>query len=622
MATIEQLGEALKRAHEAGDTEAAKVLARAYADARSQQTAAPQPQQQAPQRMTYEAPEPTKLEKFGSAVAGGAELAAQTVVAGAGESLAGLTGLGTLILTGDNDQAAAAIEHVRDAFSWDPLTDGRGAIEGAIAEPLTKVNQALDDFSMWAGFENPIAATAVRTTIEGLPSILGLKKMRLGVRAVEDAKFQRAFKKKQAALGAEAEAMGLSFDNDQIRQSVLNEANKRVQITTRGEGLDELQRELRIAQVREKNLVTQKYNVARAKRALIETDGLEALGNSLVQEMADSNFPLRNMSKTMEYIDQLRASKTAVPGLLDELQPKLSGGTKIKSIRLKDLDGFRQQVRRELKRADPVEAEGLRKIIAGVDKYIDHEFNRRAIRGDATAQQAWLDARGTYERYKANFHEDKVIRDLVQMEATPEMIGRWLLGARTMTGNKAAAKTLDRLKQVLGPTEMEAIKQSVMWDTLQPILNEVPTPANFKSVVKNIDQLLGQNKSMVDSLGINRKDMQMLRRAAYAASFAKDLPQWLNSGFLSMAISRLFFGHEIAKAGLFVKTTNMITNSLFGIGKLSHKQLLKHFASLDLDRPIIPNRTPTWGEVLANGYMAERLQAEGYWDDEEEDKYK
>lgn len=625
MATIEQIGEALKRAHAAGDTENAKVLARAYADARSRQTAAPQPQQQAPQqeRLTYESPEQTGVQKFGSAVAGGAELAASAVVSGAGEAVAGLTGLGTLILTGSNDKAVEAIETVRDALSWDPMTDGRTTIENAIAEPLTKVSQALDDFSMWAGGGNPLAATAVRTTVEGLPSILGLKKMRIGKRSYEDAKFQNAFRKKRKELEAEAERMGISFDNDQIRQSVLNQVGQRVGITTRGEGLDELQRSVRAANIREKNIVKQKYQAARNKRALIETDGLEALGNSLVGELSDSNFPLRNMSKTMEFIDQLRASKATIPGLLDEMQPKLPAGTKIGAIRLKDLDGFRQQVTRELRRADPVEAEGLHRIVAGIDRYVDHEFNRRAIRGDATARQAWLDARETHARYKENFHEDKVIRQLVEADATPEEIGRWLIGARAMAGNKHAAQTLDRLKQILGPNELEAVKQSVMWDTLNPVLGEIPSPANFKSVVRNIDQLLSQNKSLVDSLGISVKDMQMVRRAAHAASFAKDLPQWLNGGFFSMAAARLFFGHGIAKAGLIVRTTNMITNSLFGIGKLTHKQLLKHFAELDLDKPIVPHKTPEWGAVLAQGYMAEQLQNEGYWGDEkEEEKYK
>jgi hypothetical protein len=145
-----------------------------------------------------------------------------------------------------------------------------------------------------------------------------------------------------------------------------------------------------------------------------------------------------------------------------------------------------------------------------------------------------------------------------------------------MNARPQAAALVNRMKDVLGENHpaMVVTRNAVLRDVLMPVLED---KANYARLVDNIDKLLLNNKSLVDSLDLPVAELRRLRRASHAAQYVVNMsPEKFSAEYVTGVISSVAVGHSIARKGAMVRTARKLLNRWLGVGLMSRKEIAKH----------------------------------------------
>lgn len=609
LTTLEQ-GQELTRMLDAGEVPEDKV-----ADARAALTdlgGRLQAEQAQQQQQQQQAPPPTALESANSFVdktknfVGGALDFAGMAAVGAGADVAGgLSGLGTLALGGDMNEAAQNVENVRSG-----IVDFSGSVGRLDNETLQKVatkvtpvlqqiEEGIDTIAMGPnGGGSPAAGAFIKTAILGLPEILGLKTgmLRAGARS-----------QARRAVQKQAEKLGVNLKPEKVTDDFVEAATARVS-QTKGEGLEEVAQALKGKRDAARASVDAKFDAAKVQgQAFLNASNAEQFGATMRAKLLNDGFDLeapnmKGVRDTLNEIDNLRFRKPGQGARPDTARFGFfeGRGTPI-DFDLNDWELIRRRVNKRLG-TDGQTNTALNATKHQMDEWLDGQFNNDMIRGDAGSVARWKDARQAHVAYRQNFRADRTIKNLVDKDANPEQIARWIQGANAANAGPQAAATVKRLGSLLGKqsNEFNAVKMNVLHDVMAPMFKATPQPADFRKVVTNIDNMFRKNPSLVRELGLDVKELEFMRATAKAMDTIR--PSQAIVGSVPRAAMRFLFGHGIAKAGLKVLLAGNVADRLFKTNMATRKSIMNEIADIPDFQALIPRGSTTAAVVLAQEY--------------------
>ena len=233
------------------------------------------------------------------------------------------------------------------------------------------------------------------------------------------------------------------------------------------------------------------------------------------------------------------------------------------------------------------------------DKFRDAMFDTDMIKGDPAAVAKWKKATQASSEYKKTFNDEKVIKDFINKEATPEEMRKWLFNTSSVGLKPEAGTILANLKKIIGEDspQMTALRQDAMLDIMEPLLREKP---NFSVFVKNYETLVFKNKTLIDELlpdsKTNLHDLYKFAKANDKAFVPpSDALDWRKLGAVALV------GHGIAVAGRKVA----ILTQAFDLVATGHthsarRQILGEIMGYDPYAPILP-RVPA---IIGGGIQA------------------
>lgn len=484
---------------------------------------------------------------------------------GLAEIGAGSIGAAQMALGASNDTAAQSIETLSDFFTYTAKTERGQKLLQDIAAPLEKLESGADRLSETLGGGNPAAQTAIKTILLGgaelvLP-VKGAKARILSKKALRD---------QQAQVKQVADNLGINPRIEDIDQGILDAAAKMLpeERAANAAQLTEAMKNANEAARADKNA---KFEIAKNTPAFVETRSVRRLGQDIQDNLLEQGFDIEDMPKVQKRLADLEAG------------PFESG----RSLAA-DLNSF-EMVRKRINKntsADGAENAALKSMRRSMDEFLDNQFNNAAISGDPTAVQAWKDARTANASWKQNFNADKVVKQLVEKDSTPEQYRQWIMGASNMNARKEAASTIARMKEVLGESHpaIEGIRQDFLYEIAEPLMQETP---NFRAFVKNYDTTIRRNPSLVKELGL---DNSQLRPLYDFSRVQVRLPPNKNVTMtdITRGLSQFLAGNKLAKATLRVNLFRNLANKFLGVDRVTKKQILKEIQGVMFDEPAIP----------------------------------
>lgn len=584
----------------------------------------------------------------------GATLASQT----AGQITGGLAGLGGMMTTGTLEGASNAYEATRNSVSniWTPKTE----VGQQVFNELGELGEKAAPFLQWAddalyenvSQENPAVAGTIKSVLLGIPEVFGVKGtsmkglagMKLPQRASQEVEFTFKMGNTMADAKKKAEALGIKLTNEDLRESVVQAADRISNARNRGADMDKTQELVQDAEKLAKEGVDNAFSLARMKKAFTSVKPFQAIVPDAMKHYASiEGFDLPKMPDLLARIRDLEQLDKRLPSLPNpEARPPVLEGkphlpattvrrgplgeeihtptanvsdaspvrkeTSYSKVRLNEIEVLRRRITNDIKgdgsklRPYTAQDRALMDLRTRIDRALNDEFDKAAITGDPEAMEAWKNAKALHREYVQNFRANRTVAKFVANDANAEDLYRWAVGASAMNAKQQAAQVVTQLGKIGGAEAVEPIRAAILRDVLKPMFGDAP---NFPAVVRNIDNLLEQNPALAKAAGINVDELQTLKKAAHAARFVTPMsPKW-DKTFFTRIMARLVFGHGIAKAGARMNVAHRIIDSVAGTGVMKEKDILRYFAELDLKRPLIQAKNPKYKEILAYGILSD-----------------
>jgi hypothetical protein len=265
-----------------GEVEAQITAAKEQAAARGDQ--------QAGQEVSFNegAAQKENQESFLEAVAkqgvANAELGLTMLSGAIAEPVSGLAGLLALAGTGGNaDLAAEWVKEVGETLTFTPKTERGKATGAAIAAPLMKLEEKIDDISVKGGRGNPFAAAMIKTVLLGAPELVsgavgGVRRVKVLKKLKDAQKF--------------ADAHGINTGPTAIKSSLV-ESVERMTPDEFAANQPQLRKQLMDAEIAQKKAVTQKFEEAKTTDAYVNADNIEDFGRGLRDELVREGYDPR-----------------------------------------------------------------------------------------------------------------------------------------------------------------------------------------------------------------------------------------------------------------------------------------------------------------------------------------
>lgn len=510
------------------------------------------------------------------------------VTGGLAEPIAGISGAAVSLFAG-NDAGSNTVRAVRDAMTMDPSTAAGKRFMEDLAEPMMKIEEGADWVATKGSGGNPLAATAIKTGLLAAPDILGTRGL-----------LRTAVPKQMRAVTAQAEKLGINLKQNTLRTDVVKAA-KDMTPDEVGLALPALRRDLQAAKEASRQRVDAAYTKAREGRAFVDTAKTKGMAKGMTDELIEQGFDLEEMPKVTKTVKEIKNLATKKPGVGKRKTPVLTA-------QLRDFEVVRKRVNKRIASAtDGSERAALYNVKNRMDDMLDDSFNEAAISGDPQAIKGWKDARAEHARYKKDFSEDRIVKNLLlDKEATPEMMSSWIQGASAMASKKEAARTIRRLKNIVGETNpaFEGMRKDYLLSVAEPLLRENP---NFGGFINNYDRMIRKNPGVVKELGLNGSDMEQLRAFAKIADNVAPRAGFFDKGGLVGGVTRFIFGHQIARAAVRVGLARKFTNQMFGVDKITQREILKQLTEAEFGRPFVPNRRGVAAAEALMGYYSSQV---------------
>lgn len=321
-------------------------------------------------------------------------------------------------------------------------------------------------------------------------------------------------------------------------------------VPAQGTAIPDVQAGMVAARDQARNAKNALYEQAKQGGASVQLDNAVGLADRLQavrQDFLTTDMPAAN--RLLGEVEQLRRIQKQRDALIAK-----GGQPKDIAVTINQFEEWGQKIQRNKPnpRTDPAQAAAMDRMLAIKDDFMDELFNADMISGNPNAIQAWRRARRANANYRERFSDNKVIRDMVEMEAEPETVRKWIFGANAAGAKTEAADVVRRIKAELGEDspEFTALRGEAVLDILDPVLGPDP---NLKAFIRKYDQFVDRRSGLAQELfGENLKGLTDLRNLAQAH---RDRPTVaiaeLPGGARILSVAA--FGHELAKKSLLVR---------------------------------------------------------------------
>jgi hypothetical protein len=515
------------------------------------EAAAPQQLQQ-----LQEGPTPMRLETprtfgegaqhLGRQAAGVGEVGLTLASGEMGAALGGLEGILQLIRTGSSEEAAAAIEAMIEQFTYQPRTEeGQHMLErvGSVFEPLERgadaVGRGVSDVT-----GSPAAGAAAYTGLVSSPGLIGARVPRGAINPRgERPRLSRGEVRddvQRVKQGARDEGVSLGAGFTEQREQIIRAGQRRVEEggVVAGEGVHSAQVRLQEIAAIERANVTRLYEAAKSGDVRVPREALNDFFDNVIPQIKQ-DFVTLDTGTARRLVRQAEALKNLPDG---------------SAVKLNAMERWHKAINRAMpdQRTDPAGYTGMQALLKAKENLMDTLLDSQLIIGDPNDIQAWRRAREASRGYKTRFQDEKVIRNMVNMQADPTEVRKWIFGANAAGFRPEATKVVRRIKQEVGEDspQFTALRADAALDLLEPLLQNEP---NFRQFIKRYDDAVRRNPEMPRELfGESLEGFQMLRDLARAnqnrpVGSLSELPG------MSRALSVAAFGHQLARKSLFVR---------------------------------------------------------------------
>lgn len=512
----------------------------------------------------------------------GAGEAALAIGTGAGaSSLAGLAGIQEGLRTGAAPGAAAQrVQDVQQQLTFQPRTpEGQAALGGVARafEPLEVAARRAGEVTTDVT-GSPLAGTAVSTAIEAAPMGAGV---RGAPRGLPGARTQVPRQLDIERVQAAADELGIDLNTSSLRQrEQIGTAAERMAPGERGEALPVVQDGLVKAANEARDVKNQLYAEAESKRAGVPVEQVTAEFLPGLRR-ATQDFLVEDMPVVRKMLNRAESIQDQPPGSI---------------VQINAMERWRKQINRNRPpRSDRAQNAALDVMQGQLDSFLDTKFNADMISGDPDAINAWRRARAANQSYRERFSDNKVIRDMVEIEATPETMRQWIFGASTVGAKKEAGAVVRRIKNELGEDSppMQALRQDALLDILDPLLRPEP---DLQAFVKNHDRFVAKNPTLARELfPDNISALNSLRDFAKSTAGRPGVVLSELPGF-SRVLGVAAFGHGIARGALRVRAATTAAQGLTRvIAKTPKRRAMGEILGYDPFAPMFGGRAAVIG---------------------------
>ena len=494
------------------------------------------------------------------------EVLAQVASGSFGQVAGGLSGIGAGLSEGGLE-GHEAVSKYSNMFTYAPRTDAGQRFSKAVATPFEWLDEKVSDLSYRLAGGDPLAATTIKTAIMGLPALVGF-----GKGQVSRSQAKTAINE----LETQAQNLGIEIGSPEIRRQIADAAEDMAP-DYRGEAIGGLQDAVKNAKSEEGKLVDAKFDLARESNASLDVQTFRGLSKSIQDEL--STYDVDMMPVVQKRMGELA-------GYVDK------GGL----ISLEEISKWRTRLNRNRPAAADTSQNAALNIMKGqLDDFLDRKFDDDMIVGDPRALNDWKAARSALKDYKDRFSRNKVIRDLVEKEATPETVRQWVMGASSVGAKKEAGLVVQQLKDILGEDspQIRALRQEFVFDVVEPLLRPEPDLIQF---VRNYDRIKKQNHSALTQLS-TRGGLDALRNFAASAQQLK-----IGDKFdvdLERSLSTLLLGNQLAKASMRLRLGRQVLKALRAAPEDRRKAMLSDMTGLDMNTPILTKGSLAYSAILA-----------------------
>lgn len=570
------------------------------------------------------------------------------VVAG----LAGLLGGGTA------DERANRINALSDALTFEPRTvPGQLYLEG-IAKPL----MALDDGARYVGDklggDNPMAEAAIYSTLVGGAELLGLR----GAKQLKvDARLDNV--RKTAA------EMGIKLDQGGMRDDVIDAA-RRMSPEVRAQHAGDLRDAVVEARRQSKAVVQEQVNALRKTEATMRSSDVTAFAKALDEQMRLDGFDLDSVPAARAAINDLaridkvspltgkrQAIKDAEVGQAELVEaaaaradgPQIELPDNVRREMARDASAAEmpdlvkeaaantaaslneiQTIRNRIERArstmvskgaesfsDP--AIMMRTLERSLDEFLDNQFMNDMIDGSDAALSGWRWATEARIAHNRRFHEDRVIKQLLDRDASPEQIRAFVFGQSAVSPKPHASQVVGKLKELLGEDHpaIAGMRQDFIFELTSPLLQTKP---NFLEFIRRFDKATHNHPTLIRELGIKHTKMKELRNFAEVAMGLPSKGRMITLDFITNFVSRFTVGHAIAKQGMKVSVFAKILQAIFGKDSVTQRKIMMEALEVMTGEPFVKRRSATAGTIIQNAVLSDITDAQKEVQRKEADK--
>lgn len=548
------------------------------------------------------------------------------------------------------NEAANWIRDAREALTLTPQTDEGQDFLQMIAAPLKKLDDGADYVASKLSGGNPLAATLIYSSLIGAADLFGLKgarAARLGANYTRtlaaadrlgiNLRNRNGFRIPDAVPGIGGKTVGRQgfVTGEQVGGGAARRlpdevvrAAARMSPETRHANASILRQELLDVEFRHRKAVKQSEGQAMAQSAQINSKNVN-------QFARDAEAILRN-EFSIDQMPIVRGHLKSLQKLSErpKIQPKSSlievpKGFETRAARqapphmaeMADLQKLRNSIERSLfskktksKRNPNIEdfeiansadqRVALRNLQRQMDDFMDQQFNTDMIDGGPEAIASWRDATELRKHYNERFNSNVALRQLMDREASPEALSRWLLSADAATGGFKAVPVINKLIEVLGKDSaaVRGIKQSITYDLVKPLLQP---KKNFGKVVTNIDKFLREQTSLIKVLDFDTGNLRTMQSFAQTVTHLVEPVPLVSINGAIKNTARLLWGHGIAKAGVKVNIGTNVLGLVSRAGDIRGKALVHGVSGALWGSPAIPKTTIAAGYVYAAAVRAE-----------------
>ncbi|WP_282608450.1 hypothetical protein [Pelagibius sp. Alg239-R121] len=324
---------------------------------------------------------------------------------------------------------------------------GRETLEEVGVDPDAASRQFLDRFEETANRATTPQQSLALAEAESLPSPVRLSQGDV-TRDVTQQATEDALLKGVHGEGAKDVMQGFRANQQEALRGNVPGVQSRLSggqplVTAPGEGAGMATARLKAQAKAERAGVTAAYDKARASNAAVNVEDVGNLGKEMRQSMGDFDIgALPNATRALRTFESFQ---------------ELAGG-KITAVKVGAMEQWRKRLVNAIQgaeRTNPTEAAALKRLRAQYDQFSDTALERGLITGDDAALDAWKNARDARRKVAQRFENDKIVKQLVDGDLSPEHALNTIFGAGKLGSKAASEKALQKMKSVLGPNSQE-----------------------------------------------------------------------------------------------------------------------------------------------------------------------